>query len=1093
MSQEQDHSPDNHDAATGDTSGGASSGVRLDPRLMGPVRWLRKWRGPILVVEGLLLLSLGAAWLARKEIADNLIESQLDSLGLPARYEIVSIGPAEQVIRNLSIGDPKRPDLTVQELRIATRLSWGLPGIGRITVIKPRLYGSYRDGKVSFGSLDKVLFSGKAGPFTMPDLDLGVVDGRALLDSDHGRIGVKLAGEGALRGGFAGEIAALSPGIEVDGCKAGRTTLYGKLTTSAAKPRFIGPVRMDGLACPGSALQLAKAGVQLDLTLDEALDGGEGSLGIAAGRGRYGAQKIAGLSGKGRVTYRKKSLNATYRITAQGLETPQARLASLVFDGRARSTGGLARFDVEGDLTGRGAALGDTLGRAMLTAQNSAAGTLGEPIAAQVRGALAREMRGSTLDANLIVRNSHEGLSLVVTRGSLRGGSGASLLAVSRLQALFGKGAPHVTGNFATGGQQLPQVWGRMETADNGRLTMQVAMPDYRAGSAMIGVPRLSLVQDRDGALGFTGQVLLSGDLPGGSTRNMLLPLDGRWGADGNLAVWRGCSDVSFDALSFSSLTIDKRRLTLCPSRGGAIVQGAPENLTIAAGVTSLDLSGRLGETPIRIASGPIGFAMGGTGDLKNGGVLKAGAIKVALGPAQTASHFAISRLDARLEKDVAGTFDEADIGLAAVPLDMKQAAGTWRYAGGVLQIDGGRFTLVDRQPVARFQPLVARDATLRLEGNRITAQALLREPTTDREIVRAAIAHDLSSAAGHADLAVNGIVFDERLQADTLSGMLLGVVSGLKGQVHGTGRIDWNTRAVTSHGRFATEGVDFAAAFGPVQGLSGEVVFTDLLGMVTAPAQKVHIASANPGIEVTDGTLSYEVKPGYYLQINGAQWPFMEGTLNLDPAHMQIGVAETRYYTLRVTGLNAATFVQHLEMENISATGTFDGEMPLIFDENGGRIENGFLRSRIPGGNVSYNGALTYKDLSAMGNFAFAALKSVNYKDMEIGLAGSLSGEILTRISFDGLSQGQNASRNFITKQIAKLPIRFVVNLRAPFFSLFGSMRSLYDPAFVADPRMLGLLDADGKRRESAPDATVIPPALPSTAIQPPVSEKKP
>lgn len=1072
MAQEQDQFPDTEEAATGDTRG----------------RRVR-WRGPVIGVAVLLVVAGGAAWLSREEIAGNLIQRQLDSLGLPARYEIVSIGASEQVIRNLVIGDPRRPDLTVAELRVATRLSWGLPGIGRITVVKPRLYGSYRGGKVSFGSLDKALFTGKGGPFTMPDLDLGIVDGRALIDSDHGRIGVKLAGEGALRGGFSGEVAALSPTLEGGGCKAGRTTLYGRLTTSAAKPRFVGPVRMAGLSCPDRALRLTRAGAQLDLTLDEALDGGEGTVGLAAGAASYGVQKIAGLSGTTRLTYRKQALNATYRITARGLDTPQARLGTLVFDGRARSAEGLARFDVEGDLTGKGIALGDTLDRALASAQAAAAGTLGAPIAAKIRGALARETRGSTLDANLIVRRSEDGLSLVVTRGSLRGGSGASLLALSRVQALFGGAAPRVTGNFATGGRDLPQVWGRMETAAGGRLTMQVAMPDYRAGSAMVGVPRLSLVQDRDGALVFTGQALLSGELPGGSTRNLLVPLDGHWGANGRLAVWRGCTDIAFDALQFASLALDRRRLTLCPSRGGAIVEGQPDNLLFAAGATSLDLAGKLGETPIRIATGPLGFAMGGSAP----GVIKASAIKVALGPAQTASHFDISRLDARVGKDIAGTFDEADIGLAAVPLDMKQAAGRWNYAGGVLAIEGARFTLVDRQPVARFQPLVSRDATLRLVDNRITAQALLREPTTDRAIVRADIAHDLTSAAGHADLAVDGIVFDERLQADTLSRTLLGVISGLKGQVQGTGRIDWNAQRVTSRGRFATEGVDFAAAFGPVQGLSGEVVFTDLLGFVTAPDQTVRIASVNPGIEVTGGTLSYEMRPGYNLQINGAQWPFMDGTLNLDPARMQIGVAETRRYTLRVTGLNAASFVQHLEMENLNATGVFDGEMPMVFDENGGRIENGYLISRAPGGNVSYIGALTYKDLSAMGNFAFDALKSVDYRNMEIGLGGSLSGEILTRISFDGLSQGTGAKQNFLTKQISKLPIRFVVNVKAPFFSLFGSMRSLYDPAFVTDPRVLGLVGADGSRSESAPDATVIPPPVPPTAIQPPVSEKTP
>ena len=43
-------------------------------------------------------------------------------------------------------------------------------------------------------------------------------------------------------------------------------------------------------------------------------------------------------------------------------------------------------------------------------------------------------------------------------------------------------------------------------------------------------------------------------------------------------------------------------------------------------------------------------------------------------------------------------------------------------------------------------------------------------------------------------------------------------------------------------------------------------------------------------------------------------------------------------------------------------------------------------------------------------------------------------------------------------------MPIKFNVNLKAPFFKLVGSLRSLYDPAAVRDPRELGLMGGDGK-----------------------------
>ena len=103
------------------------------------------------------------------------------------------------------------------------------------------------------------------------------------------------------------------------------------------------------------------------------------------------------------------------------------------------------------------------------------------------------------------------------------------------------------------------------------------------------------------------------------------------------------------------------------------------------------------------------------------------------------------------------------------------------------------------------------------------------------------------------------------------------------------------------------------------------------------------------------------------------------------------------------------------------------------------------------------------------MGNFAFDALRSVDYGAMRVDMNGSLAGEILTRVSFDGLSQGEGTSKNFITKQVAKLPIRFNVNIKAPFFSLFGSFKSLYDPNLVPDPQKMGLLDKKGPAVRSA------------------------
>jgi hypothetical protein len=68
-------------------------------------------------------------------------------------------------------------------------------------------------------------------------------------------------------------------------------------------------------------------------------------------------------------------------------------------------------------------------------------------------------------------------------------------------------------------------------------------------------------------------------------------------------------------------------------------------------------------------------------------------------------------------------------------------------------------------------------------------------------------------------------------------------------------------------------------------------------------------------------------------------------------------------------------------------------------------------------------------------------------------------------------------------------LPLQFNVNLRAPFYQLITSFKGLYDPAYIKDPRTLGLLDPRGRRIPRTGRAAAEPPPSP---IQSPDSENK-
>ena len=111
---------------------------------------------------------------------------------------------------------------------------------------------------------------------------------------------------------------------------------------------------------------------------------------------------------------------------------------------------------------------------------------------------------------------------------------------------------------------------------------------------------------------------------------------------------------------------------------------------------------------------------------------------------------------------------------------------------------------------------------------------------------------------------------------------------------------------------------------------------------------------------------------------------------------------------TFEVVGLDAHTFVSTLGFKGLEATGTFDGVLPMIFDENGGRIVGGRLDSRPGGGSLAYNGVVNKADLGTMGNIAFNALRDLRFKSMIIRLDGDLAGEFAARLSIDGVALGQ-------------------------------------------------------------------------------------
>ncbi|MEN9719200.1 MAG: hypothetical protein RIQ99_2078, partial [Pseudomonadota bacterium] len=280
-------------------------------------RWSRR-RCIAYAVAALIALIVAAAWINRSAIVDRIIAGQLSSLGVPGQYRLESAGVGKQVLTDIVIGDPAHPDLTIERAEVVIVPTFGLPTVGKVTLLRPRLHGTVRQARASFGSLDKLLFGKAAKPRGLPDLELVLVDGRARLDTDYGAIGLKADGRGNLSGGFAGVLAVAAPqlvaGSQAQACRADHAMLWGRLAVIATRPTFFGTAVLGALDCPARGLRQSDLAVQLTLDAAQTFDSFAGRIALTSRSIGLGALNLGRLMGQGNFSFAAGDLTARYRL-----------------------------------------------------------------------------------------------------------------------------------------------------------------------------------------------------------------------------------------------------------------------------------------------------------------------------------------------------------------------------------------------------------------------------------------------------------------------------------------------------------------------------------------------------------------------------------------------------------------------------------------------------------------------------------------------------------------------------------------------------------------------------------------------------------
>jgi len=567
---------------------------------------------------------------------------------------------------------------------------------------------------------------------------------------------------------------------------------------------------------------------------------------------------------------------------------------------------------------------------------------------------------------------------------------------------------------------------------------------------------------------------LLDGPFSGGRVAGLRIPISGRFGTGGALRFGEACLETRFAALSIGSLRLGPTRLPVCPVRGAILQKPINGDLSVALATRNVRLNGRLGQSPFALAAARARLLDTKTFD--------ASSVSVRMGQAD--SPILLNAKEVRGNSSgtgTGGTFAGGDAVIGKVPVGVSEAAGNWQVRDGDMTVTGG-LLLSSRSETPTFYPMRSDNLRFTMADGMIRTTGTLKHPASGTKISDVTIAHDLGTGAGNALLDVPGITFGANLQPEELSPMTQGVIALVNGGLSGQGRINWNgADNVTSTGEFTIRDLDLAAAFGPVTGMNGTIVFTDLLGLQTAPGQSLTLESVNPGILVENGVIRYQLLPDKLVKVERGEWPFMGGRLILQETILNFGRPSPKRLTFEVVGLDAKTFVDSMGFKELAATGTFDGVLPMIFDDEGGRIVGGRLDSREGGGTLAYNGVVNRANLGMMGGFAFDALRDLRYKSMIIRLDGHLDGEFATRMTIEGVGLGNTSTQQLI-KAINKIPFKFNVTIKGPFRALIATAKSFRDPTQVIEPALPRPLDevpgivVETRRREESQEQSQTP-----------------
>jgi hypothetical protein len=326
----------------------------------------------------------------------------------------------------------------------------------------------------------------------------------------------------------------------------------------------------------------------------------------------------------------------------------------------------------------------------------------------------------------------------------------------------------------------------------------------------------------------------------------------------------------------------------------------------------------------------------------------------------------------------------------AALDLDRFGAPPVGRVAAG---------RILDLARPERFAPL-------RLEGELHAEDGALGFDLTLGDgaalAVEAKGRHDPRSGAGVAHVRLAPLAFETGgLQPATLLPILRERIRDASGAIEAVGDLSWREGA--AQGALDVALRDLSGSTGLADVERANAALRVEWPLSTPPGQLLALARLDCGLELSDGLVEFELRPGGVLAVDSAEFTFAGGRIStrgeLDPG------AGERSLVLAVEDLDLAALFALVPLEGLSGEGALSGEIPVVVRGDAVEIEDAFLASSGAGGWIRYRPGAGAAGLAASPGMEIAlrALQNFEYETLEVRVDGDALGPVTVTAALRG------------------------------------------------------------------------------------------